>query len=282
MVDFHGHRRYRRTHIWRVFWNSGAGESQLHSHLLEDDDLLANYNFAHKPSTYTEDLAQVGPVAGLRATFPSLIPLTDYVPLPLLKAARDASHRIMEYSNDSVQRYQRLLDSDPTRAQHTLFTNVFKAKDEDKLTSDEVRNAAMTYIVAGTDTTANSLTYLVWSVCRHPEIKAALLEELQSLPRDYSDGDLRELRFLNYIIDETLRLYSAAPASLPRVVPPGGADLGAHWVPGGTVVSTQAYTMHRDQTIFPHPESFDPYRWQNATKEMRGHFMPFGRAGRSR
>jgi cytochrome P450 len=249
---------------------------------LLDAGLSTDCHFPRKPSTYTEDLAHVGPAAGLRATFPLLIPLTDYIPLPVLKAARDATNRITEYATDSVQRYQRLLDSDPTRAQHTLFTNVFKAEEEDTLTSDEVRNAAMTYIVAGTDTTANSLTYLIWSVCRHPEIKAALLEELKNLPRAYSDGDLRELRFLNYIIDETLRLYSAAPASLPRVVPPGGADLGAYWIPGGAVVSTQAYTMHRNPTIFPRPESFNPYRWNNATKDMRTHFMPFGRAGRSK
>ena len=181
-----------------------------------------------------------------------------------------------------MQRYQRLLDSDPTRAQHTLFTNVFKAKEEERLTTDEVRNAAMTYVVAGTDTTANSLTYLVWSVCRHPHVKAPLLEELKSLPQDYSDRDLRELGLLNHIIDETLRLHSAAPASLPRVVPREGAALGTYWVPGGTVVCTQAYTMHRDPRIFPRPESFDPYRWEHATKGMKDHFMPYGRAGRSK
>lgn len=243
---------------------------------------MADLLFAHKPSAYTEDLARVGPFAGLRATFPSLIPLTDYVPLPVLKAARDATNRITEYSRESVQRYQRLLDSGPTRAQHTLFTNVFKAQEDDRLTTDEVRNAAMTYIVAGTDTTANSLTYLVCSVCRYPHIKTALLEELGTLPRDYCDQDLRDLRLLNHIIDETLRLHSAAPASLPRVVPREGANFGEYWVPGGTVVCTQAYTMHRDPGIFPQPESFDPYRWQNATKEMKDHFMPFGRAGRSK
>lgn len=181
-----------------------------------------------------------------------------------------------------MQRYQRLLSADPTRAQHTLFTNVFKAADDDKLTSEEVCSAATTYIVAGTDTTANSLTYLIWSVCRNPTMKARLLDELQSLPEDYSDSHLRNLRFLNCLIDETLRLYSAAPASLPRVVPSDGAELGTYWVPGGTVVSAQAYTMHRDPDVFHHPEMFDPDRWETITPEMKGHFMPFGRAGRSK
>ncbi|CAG9980940.1 unnamed protein product [Clonostachys byssicola] len=233
-----------------------------------------------KPSAYTRDLAQVGPVAGLRATFPSLIPLTDYIPIPFLKAARDATHRIMQYSRESIQRYQNLLDSDSSRAQHTFFSNVFKAADDDKLTSDEVCAAALTYIVAGTDTTANSLTYLTWSVCRNPKMKARLLDELQSLPQDYSDSHLRKLPFLNHLIDETLRLYSAAPASLPRVVPSNGAELGTYWVPGGTVVSAQPYTMHRDPIVFPRPEEFNPERWETVTPDMKSHFMPFGRAGR--
>lgn len=235
-----------------------------------------------KPSEYSEEIAKVAPLAAIRSTFPSLIPLTNILPVPFLNRARRAGHRITEYASASLDRYQRLLHSDPTRAQHTLFTNIYKAKEADNLTSDEVKATAMAYMIAGTDTTANSLTYLIWSVCKHPAVKSQLLKELQSLPEGYQDAHLKDLKYLNHVISETLRLYSAAPSGLPRVVPSGGADLVGHWLPAGTVVCAQAYTMHRQPDIFPDPEEFRPGRWSEPSKEMKDAYMPFGRGGRGK
>jgi cytochrome P450 len=48
---------------------------------------------------------------------------------------------------------------------------------------------------------------------------------------------------------------------LPRVVPPGGADVCGVWLPGGTPVSIQAYAMNRDGKYFHRPDSFAPERW---------------------
>lgn len=233
-----------------------------------------------QPSQYSEDIARVVPLGAIRSTFPSLIPLTNVLPIPILDAARKSSNRITEYAASSLDRYQRLVHSDPTRAQHTLFTNVYKAKEADNLTSEEVKWTAMSYMIAGTDTTANTLTYLIWSVCKHPAVKTELVRELQSLPKGYADGDLKQLKYLDYVISETLRLYSAAPSGLPRVVPQGGADLVNHWLPAGTVVCAQAYSMHRDSDIFPDPGEFRPERWCEPSKEMKDAYMPFGRGGR--
>jgi cytochrome P450 len=81
---------------------------------------------------------------------------------------------------------------------------------------------------------------------------------------------------LNNIIQETLRLYSAAQAGLPRVVPREGVTFAGFWIPGGTVTATQAYTLHRDADVFPEPLKFDPSRWENPTKAMKDAYMPFG------
>lgn len=53
------------------------------------------------------------------------------------------------------------------------------------------------------------------------------------------------------VINEALRLHSAVPSALPRRVPPEGATLGGYYIPGGTTVSTQAYTLHRHRELFP-------------------------------
>ncbi|EOO02154.1 putative benzoate 4-monooxygenase cytochrome protein [Phaeoacremonium minimum UCRPA7] len=162
----------------------------------------------------------------------------------------------------------------------TLFSKLFKAGEEG-LSDEEIIADAQAYIIAGSDTTAVTLTYLIWAVCRHREVKRNLLAELATLPHDFNADDLSELPYLNQVIDETLRVYGALPAGLPRIVPPGGANLAGYWVPGGTTVTAQAYTMHRNPLVYPRPETFDPSRWATATKAMKDSLMPFGLGSRS-
>ncbi|KAJ4251352.1 hypothetical protein NW762_011333 [Fusarium torreyae] len=235
-----------------------------------------------RKSAYTEQLEKVAVTSALRSTFPYLGNLVKAFPIPIFKQAFEAARQLEKYSRDSLSRHRRLVDSDPTRAQQSLFTKLYKAGDDDELTSEELMAEAQGYIVAGSDTTANTLTYLVWSVCRRPNIKATLLEELKQLPKEYVESDLRDLPYLNQVIQESLRMYSSVPGGLPRMVPAGGAEFAGYWLPAGTTVCTQAYTMHRDPVIFLNPEEFNPSRWSEPTKVMKEASMPFGRGSRSK
>jgi len=198
-----------------------------------------------------------------------------------MRTASESFKRSTNYADQSIERYTRLLASDPSNARPTLFTKMFQAGDEG-LPDIEIRSDATAYIVAGSDTTANTLTYLFWSVCRDERIRQALTEELSGLPDDFGDRQLKELPYLTRVIDETLRLFPAAPSGLPRAVPPGGAELAGYFLPGGATVCTQAYSLHRNPDVFPSPEKFDPSRWEAPTKAMRDSFMPFGGGSRGK
>ncbi|MBE3046280.1 cytochrome P450 [Candidatus Bathyarchaeota archaeon] len=217
----------------------------------------------------------------LRVAFPWLKTLSQIIPLPLFRDAEETVHRTVSYGEQSLARYKRLATADPDNAPVTLFRRLFQAGEEG-LSDEEIIADARGYIIAGSDTTSNSLTYLVWSVCRNDDIRHRLVEELMALPADFDDQMLKPLPYLNQVIDETLRLYAAAPSGLPRVVPPGGAELGGHWLPGGSTVTTQAYTLHRNPTVFPQPELFNPSRWAAPTKVMKDSSMHFGGGSRSR
>ncbi|KAM6516753.1 hypothetical protein FALCPG4_014926 [Fusarium falciforme] len=232
-----------------------------------------------KKNQYILDLEGVALFTGLRTTFPSLFSLSIFLPLPLFRQAAVAGQRMRQYAEESIQRYRTSLAADPTLAKSTLFTKLFDAGKEG-LSDEQIRAEALGYIVAGSDTTANTLTYLLWSVCGHKEVKQALLKELQGLPEDFHDEHLRALPYLQQVIEETLRLYSAAPAALPRDVPQAGADLAGFQLPGGVTVTTQAYSLHRDHVVFPEPERFDPTRWATPTPEMKHAFMAFGGGSR--
>ena len=126
-------------------------------------------------------------------------------------------------------------------------------RDKATITENDVRDEAGNLIVAGSDTTAVTLTYLVWAVLKRPELRRELEEEVSGLSQDLTFDELSQAPLLNSVIEETLRLYGAAPGALPRTVPPSGVDMLGYFLPGGTVVSTQAYNIHRDPNIFPNP-----------------------------
>lgn len=128
-------------------------------------------------------------------------------------------------------------------------------KDDAPLTILDMSVEAGSFMIAGTDTTSNTLTYLLWAVMSQPQLQKTLEKEVGEMEEQLTDVAMEKLPFLNAVIQETLRLYGAAPTPLPRVVPLGGAELGGYHLPGGVTVATQAYTMHRDPRFFDNPDA---------------------------
>ncbi|KAI8626564.1 cytochrome P450 [Xylariaceae sp. FL1651] len=235
-----------------------------------------------KVNQYMADLQTVGKLGAVRSVFPRLFGLVFRfnLPIPGLRQARARFIRIRKYAAQSLQRHRDIVEKEGPDARPTVFTKVYKAAGDEQLTPDEVHNNAQAYIVAGSDTTSNSLDYLVWAVCRNPEIKARLLKELEVLPEDFTYEDLRHVPYLDHVIDETLRRYPTAPSGMPREVPAGGVELCGYHIPAGYTVATQNYSLHLNPIAFPDPEKFDPLRWENPTQKMKDSFMPFGAGSR--
>lgn len=135
-------------------------------------------------------------------------------------------------------------------------------------------------IVAGTDTTSVTATYLIWSLTRHPAVQAQIIAEVEKLPIECTDEDIRKVELFGHVLNETLRLCGAASASMPRDVPASGIQICGRHIPGGTTISTQAYSLHRIADIWENFDTFDPSRWESPTKEMKDAFMPWGGGSR--
>jgi len=206
-----------------------------------------------------------------------MVKVSNVIPIPIFKAAAESAKRIRQYAEQSIERSKKT--SAETESYPMLLKKLFR-NDENGLTDGDIVNNSLAFIVAGSDTTANTMTYLTWAVCKHPEVQSSLVEELSGLPLDFSEQHLRGLICLNNVIKETLRLYCAAPSALPRVVPTAGVEFLGHRLPAGTIISTQAYTLHRNPEIFPDPEAFDPNRWSSLTRAMKDSYMPFGGGSR--
>ncbi|KAL1860743.1 hypothetical protein VTK73DRAFT_7188 [Phialemonium thermophilum] len=162
------------------------------------------------------------------------------------------------------------------------FTLLSRMQDP-KAGLEKIQMAAecMDHMAAGIETTGDVLCWLMWQISLpgYQTIQDRLYAEL----RDADASAYDQLPYLNAVLKEGLRVFPSIPMSLPRYVPDGGREIDGTWLPGGTIVSCQPYTMHRfDQDVFPKPDAFEPERWLNkeAEIEMNRRFFAFASGGR--
>jgi len=218
----------------------------------------------------------------VRGEFPTLVYLLSFIPVGVAKQLGQAVSRLEEYGRQSLQRYERLRNADPENVKPTLLTKLYDAIDQGTYAKEQLDQDARGNVIAGTDTTAIVATYAVWLLAAHPNIEYEVIRAVSSLPSDFVDEDLREVKILNNVIQETLRLRGAVGSAMPRIVPAGGAELGGYFVPGGVTAAAQPWTMHRKPDVWVRPDAFEPSRWDEPTKEMKDCFFAFGGGSRSK
>jgi hypothetical protein len=147
------------------------------------------------------------------------------------------------------------------------------------------------HLDAGLKTTSDTLMFALWalSLPGHRHYQQRLIAEVKEmgsilagngsiLPADVCD----RLPFLDAVIKETLRLYAPIPASQPRTSNRDTTIDGYH-IPAETVVSCQAFSLHRNPEVFPDPNTFKPDRWlagDMETTEMKRWWWPFSSGAR--
>ncbi|RDA87489.1 hypothetical protein CP532_1646 [Ophiocordyceps camponoti-leonardi (nom. inval.)] len=162
------------------------------------------------------------------------------------------------------------------------FTLLNRLRDKsDLFDSTDVAAECLDHMVAGIDTTGDSLCFLMWELSQPRSLifQQRLTEEL----RDKSGIPTEQLPFLDAVVCEALRCYPAIPMSLPRLVPPGGRFIDGVWLPAQTVVSCQPYSVHRiNDDIFPEPDVFNPNRWLEPERDAdrRRLLFAFSNGGR--
>lgn len=140
-------------------------------------------------------------------------------------------------------------------------------------------------IIAGSDTTSSTLTYVMYHLAHEPKVVEKLREELSeaNIPADAPLSAMAHLPYLNAIINESLRLNPAVPSGVYRKSPDEGIDFDGTFIPSGVTIMSPIYAIQRDSRAFAKPEEFIPERWttQPELTLEKGAFFPFihGRYG---
>jgi cytochrome P450 len=141
-----------------------------------------------------------------------------------------------------------------------------------------VRDECMSTFLAGHETTAATLTWWSWCMAANPSAQAAARAEVDAVlqGRSPTAADLPALDYLGRTLQETLRLYPAAPVLITRrSVRP--IVLGGWQLPARTMFGIPVQLMHHDPRWFPEPQAFRPERFAPGAPPIpRGAFMPFG------
>ncbi|MCJ1417500.1 hypothetical protein MMC32_003844 [Xylographa parallela] len=159
----------------------------------------------------------------------------------------------------SLEKTRKRMKADNTR--EDFFKHILSEK-SGNVTEAQVVAEANTLIVAGSETTATFLSGVTFHLLHNRSTLEKLNDEVRSTFTSSSEinGDsTARLTYLHAVIEEGLRIYPPVSFGLPRVSP--GATIDGHYVPQGTTVSTNIYTLARDPRYWHAPECFIPERW---------------------
>ncbi|XP_049841903.1 cytochrome P450 4C1-like [Schistocerca gregaria] len=180
-----------------------------------------------------------------------------------------------------------------TKTRQRLLEALVKPGGQMVMPLDEVQGELVNLLIAGTETTAVTVSYALALLALHPEWQAAARRELEDVFGEGGDylrapslADLGELRVVESIVKETLRLFPTVPM-LPRVATEdlwlsGGSEKRV-LVPKGTLLVVLPFITHRLPQFFPDPQRFDPSRFleDRVGKEHAYSYLPFGLGARN-
>ncbi len=147
------------------------------------------------------------------------------------------------------------------------------------LSDVELRDNVVTFIGAGHETTALTLTYSLYLIANSPEIQDRLLREVRDVcgDREIDAAMVDAMPYHEQVIKEAMRLYP--PVAIIDRIANADIDLGdGVQVKKGDLAFALVYIMHRHKLLWENPERFDPERFSEERSEGRPRFqyMPFG------
>lgn len=157
-------------------------------------------------------------------------------------------------------------------------------------TEKELFNQAAEFLIAGSDTTANTICYTLMSLVDNPDILAKLRETIPANDgTDPAVADIKQNEYLTACLSETLRMFPHGGV-LGRFLPPGSKpfELLGHVIPPGTSVTASFRACHFNEEYWPKATKYWPERWMESESDRQGApaaakdaFFPFSAGSRS-
>lgn len=222
-------------------------------------------------SDYFQTIGQIDPV--------DLFDLPDFVPRINNLKNRAALGFFKETVEALIARRRARLETEPDMAPRDLLTLLLIASDpetQNHLSEEEVYANVLTFIGAGHETTANTLTWTLYLLSQAPDWREALAREADEAFSGSPETITDRLVQTRAVIEESMRLYPPV-ANLTREALDAD-DLCGHRIRKGCLVMIPPWVLHRHKLLWAHPDHFDPRRFLPGEREKidRFAYLPFG------
>lgn len=161
-----------------------------------------------------------------------------------------------------------------------LLDMLLAARDEDgsAMSPRQLRDEVMTLLLAGHETTANTLTWTTMLLAGNPDVEAKLVAELREVlgGRPPTVADLPNLKYTDLVIKESMRVYPAVWMLGYQAI--ADTPIGPYLIKKGSAVFMSQWVNHHDPRWFPEPDRFRPERWLDPAMKSLPTFayFPFG------
>lgn len=199
-------------------------------------------------------------------------------------------NEIHKFSDSIIQARQETLKANPNmmkgKKKLDFLDILVTARDSDGvgLSNLEIRNEVDTFMFEGHDTTACSLSWMMYAMAIHPNEQQNIYNEIQNVLQGRTEvtwEDLPELRYLTACLKESIRLFTTVPMISRRLTRPFVID--GKLLPAGMTVSINIYAMHHNPDVWQEPEEFLPSRFLSDDPNPKNPYMyiPFSAGPRN-
>jgi len=281
----------RLHHRWGQLAQQGAYMDVQKEMMRYTVDITTNLAFGYDMNTLEEEgdrlqthLKRVFPMIAYRAFMP--IRHWNYLKLPADRALDKSLLGLRTAVNHFIESAREQLDENPTLREHpeNLLQAILAAQaEEDVEFSDlEIYGNVFTFLLAGEDTTANTIAWMTYYMAKHPEVQRKMQAEADAVLGDSATvtdyEEIRGLRYIEAMAHETMRCKPVAPFLALQALADVRVDQ-LH-IPNGTPVVVLLRPKGMEEGEFTQAAEFKPERWLDYApgKNPQHHkaFAPFG------
>ncbi|MBT6156637.1 MAG: cytochrome P450 [Planctomycetaceae bacterium] len=156
----------------------------------------------------------------------------------------------------------------------SMLLDAHEADSATRLSDRELRDAVITLLLAGHETTANALAWTFYLVSQSPDVEELLRRDALGFESDQTSS--ADLHYTGMVFSEAIRLYPSVWIIERRAV--ADDEIGGYHIPAGSTVLVSPYLLHRHPEFWGNPDEFDPERFtpDQCVMRPRNAYIPFG------
>ncbi|KAI5616876.1 cytochrome P450 2U1 [Silurus asotus] len=216
----------------------------------------------------------------------NIFPWLYYVPFGVFKQLRQVERDITAFLKKIIARHRATLDPENPRDLIDMYLVEMLSQqktggsEEDGFTEDYLFFIIGDLFIAGTDTTTNSILWMVLYMCLHPDVQEKVQREIDAVlgrGRLPSLTDKGTLPYTEATIMEVQRMAVVVPLAIPHMASKT-TEFQGYTIPKGTIIIPNLWSVHRDPSVWDNPDDFNPLRFLDEQGQLlrKEYFIPFG------